>query len=62
MFFSPQFENVLIVVDVAVTEGLNGACVLTNQVDELINVFLGDVHGIFEHAPLHALRAGRCGE
>jgi hypothetical protein len=55
-------ERVLILVDVTIAEGLNGAGVLANDVDELINVLLGEVHGIFEHDPLHALRAGRCGE
>ena len=46
----------------AAPEGLNGASVMANDLDELINVFLGDVHGIFKDDPLDALSAGRRGE
>jgi hypothetical protein len=42
----------------AAPEGLNGAGVMADYSDELINVLLGDVHGIFEDDPLHALAAG----
>ena len=51
-------ERVLILVDMAAPEGLNGAGVMADYSDELINVLLGDVHGIFEDDPLHALAAG----
>ena len=43
-------------------EGLDGAGVMADDVDELIDVLLGDVHGVFEYDPLHAFGAGRCGE
>jgi hypothetical protein len=44
----------LVVVDVAATEGLNGARVMADDLDELINILLGDVHGIFEDDPVHS--------
>ena len=67
MFESDKVQRViawmhLVVVDVAATEGLNGADVMADDLDELINVLLGDVHGIFENDPLHALSAGRSGK
>jgi len=46
----------------AVSERLNGASVMADDLDELIHVLLGDVHGFFEYDPLHALCAGWGGE
>lgn len=54
-----QFERALIIVDVTVTEGLNGVGVQPDDWDELIDVLLCDVHGFFEDDPLHAVAAGR---
>lgn len=52
----------LILVDVAITEGLNGTSILTDDVDELIDILLSDVHRIFQHDPLHTFCAGWGGE
>lgn len=52
-----MIERVLIVLDVAIAKGLDGAGVMTNDSNELIDVLLGDMHGFFEHNPLDALSA-----
>lgn len=52
----------LFFVNLAVSDGLDGASVMADNTDELIDVLLGDVHGFFDDDPLHALCARWCGE